>query len=52
MVRKVMFIKLRKLLKVRKLVLAQSLSKNIDKNLYILADVKKEIKTKEFNNFC
>ena len=39
--------------KVRKLALAQSLSKkNIDKNLHILADVKKEIKkTKEFNNF-
>ena len=39
--------------KVRKLALAQSLSKkNLDKNLYILADVKKEIKkTKEFNNF-
>ena len=39
--------------KVRKLALAQTLSKkNLDKNLYILADVKKEIKkTKEFNNF-
>ena len=39
--------------KVRKLALAQTLSKkNIDKNLYILSDVKKEIKkTKEFNNF-
>ena len=39
--------------KVRKLALAQTLSKkNSDKNLYILADVKKEIKkTKEFNNF-
>ena len=39
--------------KVRKLALAQSLSKkNLDKNLHILADVKKEIKkTKEFNNF-
>ena len=39
--------------KVRKLALAQSLSKkNLDKNLYILADVKKEIKkTKEFNKF-
>ena len=36
--------------KVRKLALAQTLSKkNIDKNLHILADVKKEIKkTKEF----
>lgn len=39
--------------KVRKLALAQTLSKkNNDKNLFILADVKKEIKkTKEFNNF-
>ena len=39
--------------KVRKLALAQTLSKkNIDKNLYILADVKKEVKkTKEFNSF-
>jgi len=39
--------------KVRKLALAQTLSKkNSDKNLYILADVKKEVKkTKEFNNF-
>ena len=39
--------------KVRKLALAQSLSKkNSDKNLFILADVKKEIKkTKDFNNF-
>ena len=39
--------------KVRKLALAQTLSKkNNDKNLYILADVKKEIKkTKEFNKF-
>ena len=39
--------------KVRKLALAQSLSKkNLDKNLHILADVKKEIKkTKEFNKF-
>ena len=39
--------------KVRKLALAQTLSKkNLDKNLYILADVKKEIKkTKEFYNF-
>ena len=39
--------------KVRKLALAQSLSKkNLDKNLYILADVKTEIKkTKEFNKF-
>ena len=39
--------------KVRKLALAQSLSKkNLDKNLHILADVKKVIKkTKEFNNF-
>ena len=39
--------------KVRKLALAQTLSKkNYDKNLHILADVKKEIKkTKEFNNF-
>jgi len=39
--------------KVRKLALAQTLSKkNLDKNLYILADIKKEIKkTKEFNNF-
>ena len=39
--------------KVRKLALAQTLSKkNHDKNLHILADVKKEIKkTKEFNKF-
>tara|TARA_B100001057_G_C22481298_1_gene806560 strand:- start:104 stop:739 length:636 start_codon:yes stop_codon:yes gene_type:complete len=39
--------------KVRKLALAQTLSKkNSDKNLFILSDVKKEIKkTKEFNNF-
>ena len=39
--------------KVRRLALAQTLSKkNSDKNLYILADVKKEIKkTKEFNKF-
>ena len=39
--------------KVRKLALAQTLSKKIlDKNLHILADVKKEIKkTKEFNKF-
>jgi len=39
--------------KVRKLALAQTFSKkNLDKNLHILADVKKEIKkTKEFNQF-
>ena len=39
--------------KVRKLALAQTFSKkNLDKSLYILADVKKEIKkTKEFNKF-
>jgi len=39
--------------KVKKLALAQTLSKkNLDKNLKILADVKKEIKkTKEFNKF-
>ena len=39
--------------KVRKLALAQTFSKkHSDKNLHILADVKKEIKkTKEFNNF-
>ena len=39
--------------KVRKLALAQTLSKkNFDKNLFILEDVKKEIKkTKEFNKF-
>tara|TARA_Y100001970_G_C14202483_1_gene841936 strand:+ start:707 stop:1342 length:636 start_codon:yes stop_codon:yes gene_type:complete len=39
--------------KVRKLALAQTLSKkNLDKKLYVLADVKKEVKkTKEFNNF-
>ncbi len=39
--------------KVRKLALAQSLSKkHSDKNLHILADIKKEIKkTKEFNKF-
>ena len=37
----------------KKLALAQTLSKkNSDKNLHILADVKKEIKkTKEFNKF-
>ena len=39
--------------KVRKLALAQTLSKkNLDKNLHILADVKKKItKTKDFNKF-
>ena len=39
--------------KVRKLALAQSFSKkNLDKNLHIMEDVKKEIKkTKEFYNF-
>ncbi len=39
--------------KVRKIALAQTLSKkNMDKNLFIIADVKKEIKkTKEFNKF-
>ena len=39
--------------KVRKLALAQTISKkNLEKNLHILADVKKEIKkTKEFNKF-
>ena len=39
--------------KVKKIALAQTLSKkNLDKNLHILADVKKEIKkTKEFNKF-
>ena len=39
--------------KVRKLALAQTLSKkNLDKKLFILADVKDEIKkTKEFNKF-
>ncbi len=39
--------------KVRKLALAQTLSKkNLDKNLHILSDVKKEIKkTKDFNKF-
>ena len=39
--------------KVRKLALAQTFSKkNSDKNLHVLADVKKEIKkTKEFNEF-
>ena len=39
--------------KVRKIALAQTLSKkNIDKNLHIIADVKKEIKkTKDFNKF-
>ena len=39
--------------KVRKLALAQTLSKkNLDKNLHILADVKKEIKkNKKFNKF-
>ena len=39
--------------KIRKLALAQTISKkNSDKNLHILADVKKEIKkTRDFNNF-
>ena len=39
--------------KVKKIALAQTLSKkNYDKNLHILADIKKEIKkTKEFNSF-
>tara|TARA_Y100000591_G_scaffold288640_1_gene273015 strand:- start:236 stop:871 length:636 start_codon:yes stop_codon:yes gene_type:complete len=39
--------------KIRKLALAQTISKkNSDKNLYFLADVKKEIKkTRDFNNF-
>ena len=39
--------------KVRKIALAQTISKkNYDKNLHILADVKKEVKkTKEFNKF-
>tara|TARA_B100001175_G_C19323408_1_gene548892 strand:- start:89 stop:724 length:636 start_codon:yes stop_codon:yes gene_type:complete len=39
--------------KVRKLALAQTLSKkNFDKNLFILSDIKKEIKkTKDFNKF-
>ena len=39
--------------KVRKLALAQTLSKkHLDKNLYVLADIKQEIKkTKEFNKF-
>jgi large subunit ribosomal protein L4 len=39
--------------KVRKIALAQTLSKkNYDKNLHILADVKKEVKkTKDFNQF-
>ena len=39
--------------KVRKLALAHTLSKkNSDNNLFVLSDVKKEIKkTKEFNNF-
>ena len=39
--------------KVKKMALAQTLSKkNYDKNLHILADIKKEIKkTKEFNRF-
>ena len=39
--------------KVRRLALAQTLSKkNNEKNLFILADIKKEIKkTKDFNNF-
>ena len=39
--------------KVRKLALAQTLSKkNSDKNLFVLSDIKKEIKkTKEFNSF-
>ena len=39
--------------KMRKLALAHTLSKkNSDKNLFVLTDVKKEIKkTKEFNNF-
>jgi large subunit ribosomal protein L4 len=39
--------------KVKKLALAQTLAKkNIDKQLYILSDIKKEVKkTKEFNKF-
>ena len=39
--------------KVRKLALAQTLSKKkLDNNLFIISDIKKEIKkTKEFNNF-
>ena len=39
--------------KVRKLALAQTIAKkNVDKELFILADVKKEVKkTKEFNKF-
>ena len=39
--------------KIRKLALAQTISKkNLDKRLFILEDIKKEIKkTKEFNNF-
>ena len=39
--------------KVRKLALAQTLAKkNVDKQLYILSDVKKEVKkTKDFNKF-
>ena len=39
--------------KVRRLALAQTLSKkNLDKNLFIISDIKKEIKkTKEFNTF-
>ena len=46
-------IKSKRLIKSKKLALAQTLSKKYsDKNLHILADVKKEIKkTKEFNNF-
>ena len=42
-----------KLKKVRKLALAQTLSKkNLDKKLFILEDVKKEVKkTKDFNKF-
>ena len=51
---KVMFIELKKInKKVRKIALAQTLSKkNLDKNLFILSDVTKEIKkTKQFNNF-
>ena len=54
MVQKVKFIKLKKInKKVKKLALAQTLSKkNLDKNLHILADVKKEIKKKrDLTNF-
>ena len=44
--------KVKKLIKSKKARFSSnSIEKNFDKNLHILADVKKEIKTKEFNKF-